>query len=52
MVVLFRDSLGHVRIEIDATYGISFTGEFAYFTDADGRNWKINAADILYIGTI
>ena len=50
MVIEYRDNLGAIIAQIDATYGVSFTGDFCYFTDEDGKDWKVPAQNVLYIG--
>lgn len=52
MIVTFRDSLGHVAVEVDQ-YGISFSqsydgGIFAVFSDG-AKDYKIPATNLLSI---
>ena len=52
MKICFRDEIGLVSVEIDMdrTTGVGFDGQHAYFTDTDGRDYKIETKDIVLIG--
>ena len=49
MRICYRDSIGVVTVEIDTTDGISFDGEYAYFTDANGKDCKVSTRNIIQI---
>ena len=48
MKITYSDGLGLVEVLLDSS-GASFDGSFAYFTDANGRDYKIPCADIFSI---
>ena len=50
MKISYRDSLGLVVVEVDRTNGIAFLGGHAYFTDTNGRDYKVPVNDIVMIG--
>ena len=54
MGICFHDELGIVVVKIDTahTTGVAFDGRFAYFTDIDGRDYKIEAKNIVLIGDV
>jgi hypothetical protein len=49
MIIVFRDELGAVAVEIDLTYGIQFGTENAYFTDTNGKDYKVNIEHLISI---
>lgn len=53
MQICFRDDIGllTVNIDMDKTTGVGFDGQYAYFTDTDGTDYKISTKDIVLIGT-
>ena len=54
MSICFHDELGIVVVRIDMTHttGVAFDGKYAYFTDIDGRDYKIEAKQIVLIGDV
>lgn len=52
MQICFRDEIGLVSVDIDmnSTTGVGFDGQYAYFTDTDGRDYKVSTKDIVLIG--
>lgn len=52
MSICYRDEFGLVVVQIDMinTTGVSFDGQFAYFTDTDGNDYKIDQKNIVLIG--
>lgn len=50
MKICYRDELGPVIVEIDTAFVISFDGQYAYFNDTEGRDYRVNVKDIVMIG--
>ena len=52
MKITFRDDLGIVTLEVhtDDSFGITFDGRYAYFSDVEGRDYRIPVKDIVLIG--
>lgn len=52
MQICFRDELGLVSVEIDMTNttGVGFDGQYAYFNDTEGNDYRISTKDIVLIG--
>lgn len=50
MKLSYRDNLGIIVVSIDRTNGIAFLGGYAYFTDTDGRDYKIPVDSLIMIG--
>ena len=43
MYIIFRDEIGLKYVELDE-YGVAFCDGFAYFSSADGEEYKIPVA--------
>ena len=54
MQICYRDEIGLVSVSIDmaSTAGVGFDGEHAYFTDTNGKDYKISTKDIVLIGNV
>lgn len=52
MKICYRDELGIVVREIDManTTGVGFDGQYAYFNDCEGNDYRISTKDIVLIG--
>ena len=52
MIVCFRDDIGLLTVKVDMTNtaGISFDGNYAYFTDTNGKEYKVSNKNIVMIG--
>lgn len=52
MKICYRDELGIVVREIDManTTGVGFDGQYAYFNDCEGNDYRISTKDIILIG--
>lgn len=52
MQICYRDDLGLVVVEVDtnSTNGVGFDGKHAYFTDTEGRDYRIDVDQIVLIG--
>ena len=52
MQICYRDDIGLVVVEIDmdATAGVGFDGRYAYFTDTEGRDYRVPVDQIVLIG--
>lgn len=52
MKICYRDELGLVVREIDMTNttGVGFDGQYAYFNDTEGNDYRISTKDIVLIG--
>ena len=52
MKICFRDDLGLVTMDVDMdnTAGVGFDGQYAYFNDVYGRDYRIPVKDIVMIG--
>lgn len=46
MLVAYQDELGLIEVKVDEKYGVGFDGTEAYFTDEDGKDYRI---DVKYI---
>ena len=45
MLIMYSDALGVVTVEVDSM-GINFCDGFAYFSDENGKEYKIKVEDI------
>lgn len=54
MQIAYRDEIGLVVVDLDMdrTTGVGFDGAYVYFTDTDGRDYKVSAKDIVLIGVV
>ena len=52
MKICYRDEIGIVEVEIDLcnTTGVGFDGQYAYFNDPEGRDYRVATKDIIWIG--
>ena len=52
MKICYRDGIGLVTVEIDManTTGVGFDGQYAYFTDAEGVDYRVSIQDVVWIG--
>ena len=50
MKISYRDELGIIVVNVDNTNGIMFLDGHAYFTDTDGRDYKIPVSALVMIG--
>ena len=48
MVVVYSDSIGLTRIVLDDS-GITCDGAFFFFTDGNGRDYKIPVTDVFSV---
>lgn len=49
MIVAYQDELGFVSVQIDGEHGIVFADGRAYFTDENGKDYKVNAEHLISI---
>ena len=49
MTVIYRDTIGLVRVEADTQYAISFLNGEAFFVGLDGKDYRINVNAIANI---
>ena len=47
MIVTYRDELGLVSLEVES--GVGFDGTEAYFTDTDGKDYKVSVEYLVSI---
>ena len=52
MKITYRDDIGLVTIEIDMcnTSGVGFDGRYAYFSDVEGVDYRVETKNIVWIG--
>lgn len=52
MKICYRDDIGLVSVEIDManTTGVGFDGQYAYFNDVEGVDYRVATKDIVWIG--
>ena len=52
MKICYRDEIGLVVVEIDMdnTTGVGFDGQYAYFNDVEGVDYRVSIRDIVWIG--
>ena len=49
MTVTFKDELGVISVSIDKGFGVHFGTDKAYFTDEDGKDYKVKIEYIISI---
>lgn len=49
MIITFSDELGIVSVHIDTEYGVTFGKNVAFFTDEDGKDYKVNIEHLISI---
>ena len=50
MKLSYRDDLGIVVVDVNPDNGIMFLGDTAYFTDTNGRDYKVPVSSLSLIG--
>lgn len=51
MKICYRDEIGIVQVVIDLDRnGIGFDGQYAYFNDLEGQDYRVPTKDIIWIG--
>jgi len=52
MKICYRDEIGLVEVEVDLcnTTGVGFDGQYAYFNDPEGNDYRIETKNIVWIG--
>ncbi len=51
MIVVYRDDLGHVAVEVDTRYCVGFLDCEVYFDDLDGNSYRVPIDQLIMITT-
>ena len=49
MIITFQDELGLVSVKVDKTHGVTFGFSNVFFTDEDGKDYKVKVDYVISI---